>query len=351
MAGTQTYGAVQTSKASAADASYTYEQLAVAAVQPYAKAILASTNTKDAAGATNFDKFALPSQQLALLSDKLNQNNPLAFFSSALQVVSTGVGSVELKWTDESAFSVKDVYGEGTFNDVNILRETLYWNKPAKIAEAMSAYDLAKGTPNVLAERLWKHTVRFSQMSIKKGFEQLIQKDVAAVKLAAADASLKSAVEKGADFLLKLTNAAVKMINDHELSKEDVTIIIDPLKFNELAFAGLLGNRVDQTFAGGQYSVTTVGGFRIISAEMFMPTVATIKLNAGGDKIEATTGGTDKAIAFIGTSDSLVHNMQIVAANTGAIGITNDLGTYLEVADIAQLPKHTIEKGLMLAVF
>lgn len=100
-----------------------------------------------------------------------------------------------------------------------------------------------------------------------------------------------------------------------------------------------------ETFAGGQYQVGIIGGYRIISGDMFIPATVQYKDSQANSTLEAHS-----LIAVIGTYDSVLHSIDISAVNSGPIGISNDLGTYLEASDIAAVPKRTVTNGLLRLV-
>lgn len=312
----------------------TFTELTKATYAPHAQAL----KIIGTVGKAGTEKFALPIEDLGLLTDKLNENNPLAFYASALPVAAVGAGSIDLKWVEEANnWKAKKDYGNAAYDDVAVDRETLYWNTPEFRAEAMLAYDIAKGADNVLPLRATRDATRFMQDAIKQGFVELasVVEDAAKYGTMVTEAPTLTGVdvqEDGAKLLLAITETATQFVIHKQLDRADVLITIQPDKFDKLAFAGLIGNRVDQTFAGGQYTVATAGGYRIQTGEMFM---AGLTINDG-----AATAADHDVIAVIGTNRSLVFNTEIIASNFGKIDLTNDLGTYMEMASIIAVPEH-----------
>lgn len=272
------------------------------------------------------DKFILPNEELGIITEMLNQTNPLAVYTG-VSIAAAGYGSVEVKYdVYNDNWAVKSVKGSKAAggDDVQITSEIFKWNLPNVKEEAMSAFDLAKGTPNVLAQRMTEASIKFLQNSIKNGFTELVKAALAGTKSKASVAALGTTVTHDALTAHKLAiiQEVTKFIVANEIDPSEVVITLAPLEFDALAEQGLIGDRATQTFAGGQYSVGTIGGYKVQSGSMFLPA------NDG-----ASTGAKN-VIAFVGTSKVALHSVDFVAANAGKLGLSNDQGTYLEMADI-----------------
>lgn len=124
----------------------------------------------------------------------------------------------------------------------------------------MTAYDIKKGAVNVLSERLADNGIRFLQKSIKAAFDDIKGTPTAAGALTTAEDKLKAMI-----------NAATEKMNKLQYPREAFTLTIESKLFNELAMLGLMGDRMTQSFAGGQFSISTLMGFRVQSGEMFLP--------------------------------------------------------------------------------
>lgn len=188
----------------------------------------------------------------------------------------------------------------------------------------MSAYDIKRGTPNVLAERMTVASVKFLQSSIKAGFKALVDKALAGTHSKASIAALPATITHDAltAHKLALVQAVTKFITANEIDAADVVITLSALEFDALAEQGLVGDRATVTYAGGQYSVGTIGGYKVQSGSMFLP------------ETDGASTGAKNVLAFVGTSKVALHAVDFVAANAGKLGLSNDEGTYLEMADI-----------------
>lgn len=187
---------------------------------------------------------------------------------------------------------------------------------------------------------------KFTQGSIKRGFEKMV---TAAKAIEDAGSAGDGVVALTATTDLKaksveLVKAATKFITDRQLSRNDIVITIDPITFDDLAFAGLIGDRTSVTYSAGQYSVSTLGGYRIQSGEVFMSGLQT------GAKGSTGADAQKPVLAIIAPTNSVVSKIDIVAANTGKLGISNDVGTYIELADINAIPKFIEDNKLVMAV-
>lgn len=278
-------------------------------------AVFASTFAATADG-----KGTLRLEDRAFVSDKLNANNPLMAYASGIQIADVSAGSVTIKYNEDyNGFAAKSGYGNGEVKGVKVKTEVLLWEDPKQITEAMTAYDLKKGAVNVLAGRLAHNGVVFVQDAIKAGFD----------KLAVAGNQITAAAKPttGKAVLKEIVDAATKLMNDTQYPREAITITVESLLFNELALEGFVGDRMTQSFEGGQFQIGTLMGFKIQSSEMFQ--------------------GTNKFDYMIGTNDSVVYNTDVIAANVERLGISNDMGTYIEMARIAEAPARTDDKNLV----
>lgn len=271
-------------------------------------------------------KFVLPNEELAILTEMLNQTNPLSVYTQ-VAIAAMGAGSVEVKYdVYNDNWAIKTVKGSKPAggDDVIIANEIFKWNLPNVKEEAMSQYDINRGTPNVLAERMSVSSVKFLQASIKAGFKALVEKALAGTKSKASVAALGSTVTHDAltAHKLAIVQEITKFIVANEIDPSDVVATLAPLEFDALAEQGLIGDRATVTFAGGQYSVGTIGGYKVQSGSMFLP------------EDDGASTGAKKVLAFVGTSKVALHAVDFVAANAGKLGLSNDQGTYLEMADI-----------------
>lgn len=312
-----------------------------AAVTESATKVLAQAlSLAETGSGTQSDEFVLGLEQRGFIRDFLNRNNPLMAYTQMIDIMEAGAGSVTVKWDGvDNDFVNKANLGDGDVKDIDQKMEVLFWNKPVFKSEGLSAYDIKKGALNTLAYRMEKSLVRFTQESIKRGFKALVD---AAESLTSGEGitglTAASATVGAKERMIELVKIATKFITDRELSRDQAIITVSPVFFDELAFAGLLGDRTTVTYAAGQYSVATLGGYRIQSGEMFLPAQST--------KAEDGTTATKDLLAIIAPTNSVVSKVDIIAANVGKLGISNDTGTYIELADINKVPKYITDYKL-----
>ncbi len=288
----------------------TFEKL-ITATKASAEAIAAATKT---------GKFVLPIAELGIITEMLNENNPLSAYTG-VTVSSLNSGSVDVKYdVYNDNWKVKGKPGSDVNggDDVVIETDNFKWNKPQTKEERMTAFDLKKGTPAVLGSRMAVSGKKFLQASIKEGFKELVAKNIADSSVTEIEAIDITSLDKIREWKITFLNAVTNFVVINEISREEVTITVAPMLFDALAEQGLIGDRATATFAGGQYSVGSLGGYRIQSGEIYLPALA----------------GTKELFAVVGTTKSALHAVDYIAANGGELGISNDQATYLEICDI-----------------
>lgn len=300
----------------------TFPVTGVTPVAPSTSQVLAKALSLGQTTGVQTDLFVLGLEQKGFIRDHFNRNNPASAYTQMVDIAASGAASITVKYDGNSnSFVSKSKLGNGDIKDIDQKMEILRWNTPVYKSEGLSAYDISKGVLNTLAYRMEKSLIRFTQNHIKDVFKAM--EASATVVAAAAPFALPADLLKTAsakDQMRALIAEATKLVKETEATRGDVVMTVMPELFDNLAFAGLLGNRVEQTYAGGQYSVSTLGGYRIQSGEMFMP---------------------DKTVAIVALTNSVVSKMDVLAANTGKIELSNDLATYVELADIAVVPEYS----------
>lgn len=283
-------------------------KLTASTIAPYVDAIQNSFT-----GTAASKDVILGNEEKQILSDHMNMNSPLDAYTRDVQVSAAGAGSITIKWDgDANAFKAKDFVGNKEFAGVKQNTKVIEWNTPMVKEEAMTKFDLKKGALNTLMLRMDKSAKLFVQKSIREGLALVGTPEKTGAALPSSGTVVENAQAARAVVIAKAT----AFLLETQYTRDLVTITLTAELFDTLADGGLIGNRAMETFAGGQYSVGTLGGYRVQSGEVFMPT--------GVDFI-------------IGTSDSMVHAVDPVAVNSGTIGISSDIGTYIEMADIAAL--------------
>lgn len=293
----------------------TFDKL-VAGTKASAKAVFAATKT---------DKYVLPVADLDMITEMMNENNPLSFYTSGVKVTSMNSGSVDVEFdVYNDNFKKKTTKGSATDggDDVIIETQNIKWNTPLTKEESMSAYDIKRGAPEVLGSRMANSAKKFIQASIKNGFKAIVahnKADASEVSIAPIDIT---SLDKLREYKISLIQKVTLWSLTNEIPKEETGITLEPTLFDALAEQGMIGDRATATYAGGQYSVGTMGGYKVQSGEIFLPA----KDSAAQDAKDL--------FAVVGTTKTALHAIEYVAANLGALGNSNDQGTYLELCDI-----------------
>lgn len=276
---------------------------------------------------TTTDKFILPNRELGIVTEMLNRDNPLAPYIM-VDIADSTAGSVEVKYdVYNDNWKIKDSKG-GSQNggaDVIIDNEIFKWNKPFEKEESVEAGDLKRGVPNTLASRMNTASIKFIQRSIKDAFKEFVDKAVLAESTAVAAIDFTTR-DKLTQSKITLLQAVAKFARENEINKGDLVITLSDDAFEALAEQGMIGNRTEKTYAGGTFSVGVMSGYRVQGGGMYLPATATSS-KSGSAK-------TSEVVAFIGTDKVGLHAIDFEAANYGKLGLTNDLGTYLQMSDI-----------------
>lgn len=286
----------------------------------------ADSKTGAAAGTASTTKYVLPNEDLGIITEMLNEENPLAVYSG-VTISGQGSATVEVKYDIyNDNWKAKDHLGSAEGKDIAntiIDDEVFKWNKPFTKEEGVSKFDERRGFPETLSSRMNVSMIKFLQNSIKNGFQVFVDKAAADSSVASVGALDIASRDKLTEFKIKLIQEITKFAIANEIDASEVFATIDPLTFDALAEQGMIGDRASKTYAGGQYSVGMLGGYRVQSGSMFLPEHVTGKTAAG------------KVLAFVGTSKVGLHLVDVVASNLYEVGGSNDKATYLEIADIA----------------
>lgn len=299
------------------------ESLNPSSIKAFAKALA----LKSSGAANPSDGFTLGLKELGLIKDYFNRNNPLLVYSRGFNITALGSGTITIKYdSNPNPFKKKSNLGNGDIETVSTITEVIEWNEPQYICEGLSDFDIKSGVINTLSYRMEKYLIKFNQALIKAGFDLIHNNFKGTSKTPISLAKLTGKESDAREMFYKIIKEATRLVKKSEVSSTDITITVTPEVFDNLAFAGLVGNRAEQTYAGGQYSIGTIGGYRIQSGEMFISTVG--EMPAAGDMA-----------VVIGTNQVIMHNSDILASNVARIGLSNDIGTYLEVIGMNRVPK------------
>ncbi|VEU70447.1 hypothetical protein [Mycoplasmopsis glycophila] len=218
--------------------------------------------------------------------------------------------SVQVLKNQALEFKPKSTLGTGALGKWRITEtETIAWNAPIVAVEGISAYesemmpvDLAAIKGAKAADQFQKTFERtgfklIENTIIKQGGTQKIQKDLSQLQPLEIYNELVGQATK----LLK----TVKPEQGIDLLRRDqIVIMVEPLLFDKLAIAGLLGNRAAQTLEEGQYGIQYVGGYKIVSNPYLTKFDAIVSVNfaAFGAQsiIKMTYGPLDNLSADLG---------------------------------------------------
>lgn len=276
-------------------------------------------------------KFVLPIKERQIISDWILTDSPVFDYAQDVTAETKGAGTIEFKFRiHETKWFKKTKKGDEdlTRGDIRIDRQTINWNVPYVAGTDLTASDIARGVPNLLADTMNDDVIDYFNNVAAALFAALVD-DAHANKAKLATALTEQAIgalAAGADteairaHRRKLIVAIGKFIRANSLDRSSVITTLDPELFALYADAGMIGDRANRSFIMGDVEIGMMGGYKVRSGEVWIP--------------ETVTGMTKgKIYAYMGTGDVGAVAVDIIALNYGKKENTNDLETYVEIQD------------------
>lgn len=284
--------------------------------------------------------FILPDKdRLSLLADVVN-NSLLRTLSTRQEVSDVSSGTVnflKLQRTDKKkktsiGLKITDI------DPVKYTVETVKWDNAYFNSAGFTKADLNRGLPEASAQKMqlfmddYIKDVETEKWGIIEN-HIITNKDtmITDFDISTVESDIRNSGSDVAKILyLKIISLATKLTK-HEnkkdgirfVNKNSIVIHIKPELFDVLSIAGITGNRAEQTFEGGQYSIATIGGYRIMSNQFL-----------------------DKLDVVISTDYSCGTGFRLNAANIDRIGLTNDMGIYYEAQSLFGIIYPTLFLGM-----
>ncbi|QIW62521.1 hypothetical protein [Mycoplasmopsis gallinacea] len=228
-----------------------------------------------------------------------------------------------------SKWEEKTGVGAGTVDKFRISKPlTINFNKPIYAHEAITAFEQTLGMPEVLTPKLTKMLQEFQKMYERTSFKDLenkIIKDNKQVDFDVASKTAKEIYEKIVEEATKLTETIDLEQGIDLIDREQVVVFVKPLVFDKIATMGLVGDRVTETLAGGQYSIVQLGGYKVFSnpyLSQFDVVISTNFVAAGAERViaanvERMAPSNDMAVYFEGAfaTGVLWDNLTVGIAN------------------------------------
>lgn len=227
--------------------------------------------------------------------------------------------SVSFVKAQAGALLTKTELGTGSFNKWNQSESiTINWQEPLVSKEALQAAAIAHGVPYSAADKLNKFMEQFYKKFERDGFELLEKTATTANKAITVNFNTITKEELYARIVqeaTKLTQLKDKSEGIDLISPDKILIFVSPEILDKLALYGLVGNRADASFSGGQYSIGTLGGYRIFSNPYLKDSKVMITT-------DFTTGAGVKVIAAkAGNVDNLSEDQGVYFEATMAQGV------------------------------
>ncbi|WP_416754785.1 hypothetical protein ACM0JF_01040 [Mycoplasma sp. 654] len=142
------------------------------------------------------------------------------------------------------------------------------WNESVYNFEAITEQERQLLPIDLLSAKLPRIYNDFMKMHERTAFKALENKIVKDKKATQYDYSSKTPAEfkkQITKLATQLTKAQSKEQGIDLIDRENIVIFVEPIAFDFLADAGLVGNRAKETVEGGQYSYGDLGGYKIYS--------------------------------------------------------------------------------------
>lgn len=265
--------------------------------------------------------------RLSLLADVVN-NSLLRTLSTRQEVSDVSAGTVNFLKLQRTDKKKKTTIGL-KITDIDPMKftiETVKWDNAYFNSAGFTRADLNRGLPEASAQKMqlfmddYIKDVETEKWGIIED-HMITNKDTMLTNFdynSFLSGLGKTGSELSKMLYLKIISLATKLtkhVNKKDgirfVNKNSILIHVKPELFDALAIAGIAGNRAEQTFDGGQYSIATLGGYRIMSNQFL-----------------------DKLDVVVSTDYSCGTGFRLNAANIDRIGLTNDIGIYYEAQSL-----------------
>lgn len=188
---------------------------------------------------------------------------------------------------------------------------SVYWREPLKTYETYLAVEKNINKALNVGKKIAKKLTEFSRMFERTSIAEIENKVIADNKQIEKDLMNMNGDELYAELVAKATELT-QTFDTYQgidlIDPADIIILVKPTLLDKVARVGLTGNRAEVTFNSGAYSVSTIGGYKIMSCPFLSKFDAIVTTN------------------FIGAGAT-----QIIAINSGKVGdLSNDEGLYVE---------------------
>lgn len=272
--------------------------------------------------------FILPDKdRLSLLADVVN-NSLLRTLSTRQEVSDVSAGTVNFLKLQRTDKKKKTTIGL-KITDIDPMKytiETVKWDNAYFNSAGFTKADLNRGLPEASAQKMqlfmddYIKDIETDKWGIIE--DHIITNSDTMLTDFDYNNFLSGLGRSGSDAckmlylgIISLATKLTKHVNKKDgirfVNKNSIVIHVKPELFDALAIAGIAGNRAEQTFDGGQYSIATLGGYRIMSNQFL-----------------------DKLDVIVSTDYSCGTGFRLNAANIDRIGLTNDVGIYYEAQSL-----------------
>ncbi|WP_412031265.1 hypothetical protein [Metamycoplasma buccale] len=269
-------------------------------------------------GKTGATAYQLSNDELKEINSFLVKDSLIGTLGTDLAVSETSTSNVVILknigqgWNEKTGPGMNGNYEKGRY-----ATETFNWNAPYFQAVGFTEADKKMKVPQAAAIKLEKASVDYNNAFEAESWKKLeTHLKTADSKKITKDLLDKTITDKEVyEIVIGLGTALMQHKNDDDgidkIPKDKIIIHVKPEVFDRISLAGLVGNRAEISFVGGQYSIGIVGGYKIIG-------------NPYLDNMQAMAGATFSALSMISVN----------AANIDRLAPTNDIGLYYEAMSL-----------------
>lgn len=261
------------------------------------EALSASLSTA-LAKATTGSVLSLGEQQINQVVNYISQNNLFFELTKNNLILDSNSVSMTVLKQQASKFQQKTQLGTGTLSKWRLGEKvTVQWKTPQYAAEGFTYFEKKLSPAISIAKKIEKITSDYNKNFERTAFLGLEDKVKQDNKFYAFDWTTKNATEiyqKIVGIATEITQTYDELQGIDGIEAKDIVILLSPIVFDKLVFAGMMGNNVKEIFEGGQYRVSSIGGYKILSCPYLTSYYCIVTTNfvaAGGVSINAINSG------------------------------------------------------------
>ncbi|MBZ4203402.1 hypothetical protein [Mycoplasma tauri] len=292
-------------------------------LKQYTKALFASENFE------NTNAYSLGERERSTVASYIVNNSLIGTMGEKLDLGSVSDATATFIKNVGQTFQNKEKLGPGEFEKAKYEKVSFHWNTPQYQAVGFSQADIALGLPTAFSIKLDKaaadYSGDFEEAAFKMLETEIIKTDSNIIKGINALLDGSKTADQLYDAIVNLGNELAKHKDKKDginrIRHDDIIIHVKPEILQKISKLGMTGNNALQMFQGGQYAITTLGGYKVIANHYL-----------------------DALDAIATTNFSVGSLVKVIAANYDRLAPTNDYGLYYEAMNLVGIAYKTCFK-------